>query len=219
MSKFNWINTSPNSGNGNGSIQVTAQVNENNDRQGSVVVAGGGLSKTIAVNQYSKSFVIGKFDQSSDEYPMGTNIRVDAIGIKGTAYYTMDDMSVVEKEFTNTTGVIEFEHCSSVLFEGKRFNDTNKLITFDMQTTLSFTGFANNLCKLFTGIHFNSTRKNTLVNVIPFYEELVYEMNECLMTTYRNNNMFIRFHIVDFDEATKERIRSIVTWRRFAIDF
>lgn len=43
MSKPNWVNTSPNSGNGNGSIQVTAQANEGDARQGSVAVAGGGL--------------------------------------------------------------------------------------------------------------------------------------------------------------------------------
>lgn len=50
MSKLNWVNISPNSGNGNGSIEVTAQANEGDARQGSVAVAGGGLSKTIAVN-------------------------------------------------------------------------------------------------------------------------------------------------------------------------
>ena len=57
MSKPNWVNISPNSGNGNGSIQV----NEGDARQGSVAVAGGGLSKTIAVNQdarlYTKCFI------------------------------------------------------------------------------------------------------------------------------------------------------------------
>ena len=41
MSKPNWVNTSPNSGNGNGSIQVTAQANEGDARQGSVAVASG----------------------------------------------------------------------------------------------------------------------------------------------------------------------------------
>lgn len=51
MSKPNWINISPNSGNGNGSIQVTAQANEGDARQGSVAVAGGGVSKTINVTQ------------------------------------------------------------------------------------------------------------------------------------------------------------------------
>ena len=53
MSKPNWINTSPNSGNGNGSIEVTAQANEGYARQGSVVVVGGNLSKTIDIVQKS----------------------------------------------------------------------------------------------------------------------------------------------------------------------
>lgn len=219
MSKFNWINTSPNSGNGNGSIQVTARANEGDARQGSVVVAGGGLSKTIAVNQDAKSLVIGSFNQNSNEYDPGITIQVNAIGIKGIAYYTMDDMSVVEKEFNDTVNVTESEHCMSVSLEGRRVNDASKLVTFNMQTTLNFIGSADTLCKLFTGIHFNSTKKNTLVNVIPFYERLVYEINDCLMTMYTNNNMFIRFHIVDFDEVTKEHIRSIITWHRFAVAF
>lgn len=51
MSKSNWINTSPNSGNNNGSIQVTVQANNGDSRQGSIVVSGEGLSKTINVNQ------------------------------------------------------------------------------------------------------------------------------------------------------------------------
>ena len=33
MSKPNWVNISPNSGNGNGSIRVTAQINEGDVRQ------------------------------------------------------------------------------------------------------------------------------------------------------------------------------------------
>lgn len=51
MSKPNWVNTSPNSGNGNGSIQVTAQANEGDARQGSVAVASRGLSKTIEIGR------------------------------------------------------------------------------------------------------------------------------------------------------------------------
>lgn len=69
MTKPNWVNISPNSGNGNGSIQVTAQANEGWDaRQGSVIVASGGLSKTIAVNQDARLLIIGTFGQKSNEY-------------------------------------------------------------------------------------------------------------------------------------------------------
>lgn len=219
MSKPNWVNTSPNSGNGNGSIEVTAQANEGNARQGSVVVAGGGLSKTIAVNQDARLLVIGDFGRYSSEYGLRTIIQVNAIGIKGIAYCTMLDSSVVEKELNNTVNVAESEYCMFVSLKGRRVNDASKVVTFDMQTTLDFIGRADTLCELFTDIDFNSTKKNTQLDVTPYYEQLVYGINDCLMTIYPDNHMLINFNIVDFDEATKERIRSMVTCDRFVVAF
>lgn len=219
MSKPNWVNTSPNSGNGNGSIQVTAQANEGDARQGSVAVAGGGLSKTIAVNQDAKLLVIGDFGRNSTEYGLRTVIQVNAIGIKGIAYCTMLDSSVVEKELNNTVNVTESEYCMFVSLEGRRMNNTSKVVTFNMQTTLDFIGHADTLCELFTNIDFNSAKKNTQLDVTPFYESLVYDINDCLMTRYPDNYMLINFNIVDFDEAAKERIRSMVTCDRFVVVF
>lgn len=219
MSKPNWVNTSPNSGNGNGSIQVTAQANEGDARQGSVAVAGGGLSKTIAVNQDAKLLVIGDFGRNSNKYGLWTTIQVNAIGIKGIAYCTMSDSSVVEKEFNNTVNVAESEYCMFVSLEGRRMNNASKVVTFNMQTTLDFIGQANTLCELFTDINFNSTKKNTQLDVTPFYEGLVYEINDFLMTRYPDNHMLINFNIVDFDEAAKKRIRSMVTCDRFVVAF
>lgn len=219
MSKPNWVNTSPNSGNGNGSIQVTAQANEGDARQGSVAVAGGGLSKTIAVNQDAKLLVIGIFGQNSNEYGLWTTIQVNAIGIKGIAYCKMSDSSVVEKELNHTVSVAESEYCMYVALEGRRMDNASKVVTFNMQTTLDFIGQADTLCELFTDIYFNSTKKNTQLDVILFYEILVYEINDCLMTKYPDNHMLINFNIVDFDEAAKERIRSKVTCDRFVVAF
>lgn len=219
MSKPNWVNTSPNSGNDNGSIQVTAQANEGDARQGSVVVAGEGLSKTIAVNQDARLLVIGDFGRYSTEYGLWQSIRVNAIGIKGIAYCTMADSSVVEKEFNNTVNVTESEHCKFVSLEGRRVNDATKVIIFNMQTTLDFIGHTDTLCELFTDINFNSSKKNTQLDVTPYYEQLVYNINDCLMTMYPDNHMLINFNIVDFDEATKEHIRSIVTCDRFVVAF
>lgn len=219
MSKPNWVNISPNSGNGNGSIQVTAQINEGDARQGSVAVAGGGLSKTIAVNQDAILLVIGDFGRNSTEYGLRTTIQVNAIGIKGIAYCTMVDSSVIEKELNNTVNIVESEHCMFVSLKGRRVNDTSKVVTFNMQTTLDFIGHAGTLCELFTDIDFNSAKKNTQLDVTPFYESLVYDINHCLMTMYPNNYMLINFNIVDFDEAAKERIRSMVTCDRFAVVF
>ena len=219
MSKPNWVNTSPNSGNGNGSIQVTAQANEGDARQGSVAVAGGGLSKTIAVNQDAKLLVIGAFGRTNNEYGLWTTIQVNAIGIKGIAYCTMSDSSVVEKEFNNTVNVAESENCMFVSLEGRRMDNASKVVTFNMRTTLYFISQADTLCELFTDIDFNSTKKNTQLDVTPFYERLVRDINTCLTTMYPDNHMLINFNIVDFDEATKERIRSMVTCDRFVVAF
>ena len=128
-------------------------------------------------------------------------------------------MSVIEKELNNTVNIAESEHCMFVSLEGKRFNDVSKVVTFNMQTTLDFIGHADTLCELFTDIDFNSSKKNTQLDVTQYYEQLVYDINDCLMTMYPDNYMLINFHIVDFDEATKEHIRSIVTCDRFVVAF
>lgn len=220
MATKDFVNYSPASGSNNGSIDITASKNtEVNPRNTTIVVEGGGLSKTIAVNQNAALFTIGHFGRNSTEYGLWTTIQVNAIGIKGIAYCTMADSSVVEKELNNTVNVTESEHCMFVSLEGRRVNDAIKVVTFNMQTTLDFIGNADTLCELFTDIDFNSTKKNTQLDVIPFYEILVYEINDCLMTMYPDNHMLINFNIVDFDEAAKERIRSIVTCDRFVVAF
>lgn len=163
--------------------------------------------------------IIGDFGRNSAEYGIWTTIQINAIGIKGVAYCTMADSSVIEKELNNTVNVTESENCMFVSLEGRRFHDASKVVTFNMQTTLDFIGHADTLCELFTDIDFNSNKKNTQLDVTPFYESLVYDINDCLMTMYPNNYMLINFNIVDFDEATKERIRSIVTCDRFIVAF
>lgn len=164
-------------------------------------------------------FTIGDFGRKSTEYGLWITIQVTAIGIKGIAYCTMFDSSVIEKELNNTVNITESEHCMFVSLEGRRVNDANKVVAFNMQTTLDFIGHADILCKLFTVIDFNSIKKNTQLDVTPFYESLVYEINYCLMTMYPDNHMLINLNIVDFDEAAKERIRSIVTCDRFVVAF
>lgn len=220
MATKDFVDYSPASGSNNGSIDITASKNtEVNPRNTTIVVEGGGLSKTIAVNQNAALLTIGDFGRNSTKYDLWTTIQVNAIGIKGIAYCTMADSSVVEKELNNTVNVAESEYCMFVSLEGRRVNDASKVVTFNMQTTLDFIGRADTLCELFTDIDFNSTKKNTQLDVIPFYETLVYEINDCLMTMYPDNHMLINFNIVDFDEAAKERIRSMVTCDRFVVAF
>lgn len=220
MATKDFVDYSPASGSNNGSIDITAPRNpQTTPRSTAIAIEGGGLSKTIAVNQNAALLTIGDFGRNSANYGLWTTIQINAIGIKGVAYCTMADSSVIEKELNNTVNVAESEHCMFVSLEGRRVNDASKVVTFNMQTTLDFIGHADTLCELFTDIDFNSTKKNTQLDVTPFYENLVYEINDCLMTMYPDNHMLINFNIVDFDEATKERIRSIVTCDRFIVAF
>lgn len=220
MATKDFINYSPASGSNNGSIDITASRNpQTTSRSTAIAIEGGGLSKTIAVNQNAALLIIGDFGRNSADYDLWTIIQIDAIGIKGIAYCTMGDSSVVEKELNNTVNITESEYCMFVSLEGKRVNDTSKIVTFNMQTTLDFIGHADTLCELFTGINFNSSKNNTQLNVIPFYESLVYDINDCLMTIYPDNHMWINLNIVDLDEAAKERIRSMVTCDRFVVAF
>lgn len=131
----------------------------------------------------------------------------------------MADSSVVEKDLNNTVNVTESEHCMFVSLKGRGMDNVSKVVTFNMQTTLDFIGHADTLCELFTDIDFNSSKKNTQLDVTPYYEQLVYEINDCLMTMYPDNYMLINLNIVDFDEATKEHIRSMVTCDRFVVVF
>lgn len=220
MATKDFVDYSPASGSNNGSIDITAPRNpQMKPRSTAIAVKGGGLSKTIAVNQNAALLTIGDFGRNSNEYGLWTIIQVTAIGIEGIAYCTMSDSSVIEKELNNTVNVTGSEHCMFVSLEGRRFNDTSKVVTFNMQTTLDFIGNADTLCELFTDIDFNSSKKNTQLDVTPFYEILVYEINDKLMTMYPDNYMLINLNIVDFDEDAKERIRSMVTCDRFAVVF
>lgn len=220
MATKDFVDYSPASGSNNGSIDITASKNtEVKPRNTTIVVEGGGLSKTIAVNQNAALLIIGDFGRNSSEYGLWTTIQVNAIGIKGIAYCTMADSSVIEKELNDTVNVTESKHCRFVSLEGRRVNDASKVVTFNMQTTLDFIGRADTLCELFTDIDFNSTKKNTQLDVTSFYESLVYEINYCLTTMYPDNHMLINFNMPDFDEAAKERIRSMVTCDRFVVAF
>lgn len=219
MATKDFVDYSPAGGSNNGSIDITVPRNPQTTPRSTAIAIEGGLSKTIAVNQNAALLTIGEFGRNSTKYGLWTTIQVNAIGIKGIAYCTMSDSSVVEKELNNTVNVAESEHCMFVSLEGRRVNDASKVVTFNMQTTLDFIGHADTLCELFTDIDFNSTKKNTQLDVTPFYESLVYEINDCLMTMYPDNHMLINFNIVDFDEATKEHIRSIVTCDRFVVAF
>lgn len=70
MAKPNWVSISPTSGNNDGSFDVTAQGNGINPaRKGIITVAGGGINKTIDVNQRSNRLILQSVRQVGKSYP------------------------------------------------------------------------------------------------------------------------------------------------------
>lgn len=70
MAKPNWVSISPTSGNNDGSFDVTAQGNGINPaRKGIITVAGGGINKTIDVNQRSNRLILQSVRQAGPSYP------------------------------------------------------------------------------------------------------------------------------------------------------
>lgn len=71
MAKPNWVSISPTSGNNDGSFDVTAQGNGINPaREGIITVAGGGINKTIDVNQRSNRLILQSVRQAGQSYPL-----------------------------------------------------------------------------------------------------------------------------------------------------
>lgn len=71
MAKPNWVSISPTSGNNDGSFDVTAQGNGINPaRKGIITVAGGGINKTIDVNQRSNRLILQSVRQAGQSYPL-----------------------------------------------------------------------------------------------------------------------------------------------------
>ena len=58
MAKPNWITISPASGSNNGSFDVTAAANTGLARNGIITVAGGGVSKTVTIDQKIGAFKV-----------------------------------------------------------------------------------------------------------------------------------------------------------------
>lgn len=70
MAKPNWVSISPTSGNNDGSFDVTAKDNYLNPaREGIITVAGGGINKTIDVNQKSNRLTLQKIRPGGHVYP------------------------------------------------------------------------------------------------------------------------------------------------------
>lgn len=131
----------------------------------------------------------------------------------------MADSSIIEKDFSGIVTIKESDHCMFISLEGRRLDNSVKTLFLNMQTTMDFIPNGDALCELFDTINFNSSKKNTQFDIVPYYENLVYDINDRLTQVYTNNHMLINFNIIDFDDAAKQRIQAAVTCDRLVVAF
>lgn len=82
MAKPDWITVSPASGSDNGSFDVTAAANTGLARNGIITVAGGGVTKTLDVNQAKVSSAVTIKIINALYFPDGTNYNTITGGSK-----------------------------------------------------------------------------------------------------------------------------------------
>ena len=73
MAKPDWITVTPTSGSNNGSFDVTAAANTGVARNGIITVAGGGVSKTLDVNQAKVAPAVKINILNASYFPDGTS--------------------------------------------------------------------------------------------------------------------------------------------------
>lgn len=82
MAKPDWITVTPASGSNNGSFDVVAAANTELARNGIITVAGGGISKTLDINQAKVAPAVTINILSALYFPDGTNPNPITVGSK-----------------------------------------------------------------------------------------------------------------------------------------
>lgn len=82
MAKPDWITITPASGSNNGSFDVTAAANTGDARNGIITVAGGGISKTLDVNQAKVAPSVAINILNALYFPDGINQNPITVGSK-----------------------------------------------------------------------------------------------------------------------------------------
>lgn len=102
MAKPSWISVSPTSGTNNGSFDVTANDNYINPaRKGVVTVTGGGINKTIDVNQKSNRLILQRVRQQGQSHP-----PVKVINTYGGKEYNLTSSNQYSAEINTDFGAI-----------------------------------------------------------------------------------------------------------------
>lgn len=111
MAKPDWITITPASGSNNGSFDVIAAANTGLARNGIITVAGGGVSKTLDVNQAIVAPAITVNIQDALYFPDGTSkehiaVRSKQITLNDGSKATAFDLGTIQLQQGNTFRIV-----------------------------------------------------------------------------------------------------------------
>lgn len=219
MATKDFIDYSPNSGNKNANISVTASKNIESERTTSLKVNGKGISKDVSVKQEAE-LLYDIFDIGTQyaNYGLFLNLNVTSSfnrgiirGFKSSTEY--EDSPLVNTTINQSDGISRV-----ILLSTIEENSVKDILTLNFQVCADIIPKTKIILNLFNEIMINSSSKNNYFDIFPYIENLVYEINEFLIDYYPSNTMKLNLNIADITEQQAQQLKNIVTVERFNLN-
>ena len=219
MATKDFIDYSPNSGNKNANISVTASKNIESERTTSLKVNGKGISKDVSVKQEAE-LLYDIFDIGTQyaNYNLFLNLNVTSSfnrgiirGFKSSTEY--EDFPLVNTTINQSDGISRV-----ILLSTIEENSVKDILTLNFQVCADIIPKTKIILNLFNEIMINSSSKNNYFDIFPYIENLVYDINEFLIDYYPSNTMKLNLNIADITEQQAQQLKNIVTVERFNLN-
>lgn len=219
MATKDFIDYSPNSGNKNANISVTASKNIESERTTSLKVNGKGISKDVSVKQEAE-LLYDIFDIGTQYANYGLFLNLDVTssfnrgiirGFKSSTEY--EDFPLVNTTINQSDGISRV-----ILLSTIEENSVKDILTLNFQVCADIIPKTEIILNLFNDIIINSSSKNNYFDIFPYIENLVYEINEFLIDYYPSNIMKLNLNIADITEQQAQQLKNIVTVERFNLN-
>lgn len=219
MATKDFIDYSPNSGNKNANISVTASKNTESERATSLKVNGKGISKDVSIKQEAE-LLYDIFDIGTQyaNYGLFLNLNVSSSfnrgiirGFRSSTEY--EDFPLANTTINQANGISRV-----VLLSTIEENSVKEVLTLNFQVCADIIPNTDIILNLFNNITINSSLKNNYFDIFPYIENLVYEINDFLINYYPSNIMQLNLNIADITAQQAQQLKNLVTVERFNLN-
>lgn len=219
MATKDFIDYSPNSGNKNANISVTASKNTESERATSLKVNGKGISKDVSIKQEAE-LLYDIFDIGTQyaNYGLFLNLNVSSSFNRGIIRGFRSSTEYEDFPLANTT-INQADGISRVvLLSTIEENSVKEVLTLNFQVCADIIPNTDIILNLFNNITINLSLKNNYFDIFPYIENLVYEINDFLINYYPSNIMQLNLNIADITAQQAQQLKNLVTVERFNLN-